>query len=251
MYKWVIVYLSFSIVFTAGAYGKGEKRAAADFYYSEALARIARGEFNEALKLLDRLLERNSRHGPALLERGRLYLKLGLLEKARQDLYLASFDPEPEIRVSAHIGLGDIYRQLPMRNLQAASEYRLALQADPRNREALYALALTGFALAETQGYRMAGKALAELLCLDPDYRDAYSLWRGKIRDQSEKELRDVDACLEEMISHKQGKSHLWLDIATSFLVPGVYRLLVELRDNATGDRTQGSLEFEIASPRK
>jgi hypothetical protein len=36
-----------------------------------------------------------------------------------------------------------------------------------------------------------------------------------------------------------------------SFLVPGGYRLLVELRDNTTGDRTQCSLEFEIASPRK
>ena len=50
MYKWVIIYLSFSIVFTAGAFGKGEKQAAADFYYS-APFNLAAGQSSVASRL--------------------------------------------------------------------------------------------------------------------------------------------------------------------------------------------------------
>ena len=193
---------------------KGQAGEDTSYYYQEALTRISQGEFKEALPLLDRALELDPQHGRALLARGGLYLKLGLYKEAEHDFNRARYDEEPEIRAAAHIGLGDIYRELPFRNLQAAAEYRLALRTDPASREALYALAETGFALRETQGYRMAATALARLICLDPDYRDAYRLWRDKIRDQTDNELREVGACLEDFMTRHPEKSLWWLDLA-------------------------------------
>ena len=143
------------------------------------------GDTRRELELLDRAVEADSKQSRPRVERGRLYLELGLLKEARLDFETALWSEDPLVRCEAHIGLGEVYRRLPMRNLQAVAEFRLALQNDPESREALYALAQTGFALRETQGYRVAAKALARLICTDPGYRDAYRLWRDEILDQS------------------------------------------------------------------
>ncbi|HLA39834.1 MAG TPA: GWxTD domain-containing protein, partial [Candidatus Glassbacteria bacterium] len=159
------------------------------------------GDTRRELELLDRAVEADSKQSRPRVERGRLYLELGLLKEARLDFETALWSEDPLVRCEAHIGLGEVYRRLPMRNLQAVAEFRLALQNDPESREALYALAQAGFALRETQGYRVAAKALARLICTDPGYRDAYRLWRDEILDQSDDELREVGACLEDWLA--------------------------------------------------
>ena len=162
---------------------------------------VEEGHTDRALELLNRALEKNPGLARARLQRGRLYLELGLWNEAERDFNQAAFSADPLVKAEAHLGLGDLYTRLPFRKLKAAAEYRQALQADPESREALYSLARTGFALRETQGYRLAARALVKLICLDPGYRDAYRLWRDKILDQSADELRETDACLEDYLA--------------------------------------------------
>ena len=90
----------------------------------------------------------------------------------------------------------------------------MATLADPSCCEAYYAMAETGFELRESTGYRTAAAALTKLVCLDPEYRDAFKLWWEKIRDQSDDELRRVDRCLEDYIARRPEKCALWLHVA-------------------------------------
>lgn len=186
----------------------------ADSLHALAVGALDSGDERGALRLLDRALEISPGHGGALLERGRLCLALGRLNEARTDLRSASFDPDRGIRLSARLALGDLERRYGFRGLQAARQYRLALSLDPTSREAYYSLAETGVELGETQGWRMAARALADLLCLDPEYRDAHSFWRERIKDRSDDDLRRVNACLESHITLRPERSAWWLDIA-------------------------------------
>jgi len=181
---------------------------------SEVLSRLAKGDSAGALRLLDRVLELDPDHGLSLIERGRLNLNSGNLEQARSDFNRALFSESNEIKLQARIGLGDTFRRMPSRNINAVIEYRLALKIDPASHEALYALAQTGFALAETGGYWLASETLSELICLDPGYRDAYTLWREKIRDHTADELHTVGRCLEDYLAGHPEKSAWWLDLA-------------------------------------
>ena len=186
----------------------------ADSLFAVALKNLGAGNEREALDLLDRVLELSPGFGAARAERGRLFLRLGKLDEAQEDLNSASFDSSAAVRVSARIGLGDLYRRYGFRGLEAARQYRLALNQNPASREALYGLAETGFEIGDSQGWRMAARALADLLCVDPEYRDVYSLWHEKIKDQSEEELRRVNACLELYLQEHQEHAVWWLDIA-------------------------------------
>ncbi len=183
-------------------------------YYQQALDRVNEGDSTGALQLLEQALELDSKHGPSLLARGRLYLEQGNLKNARRDFTMATGDKDPAIRAKAHIGLGDIYRRMPKREWQAIKEYRIAIMVDPTCYEAYYAIAETGFELGQTDGYRAAAKALAELVCMDPAYRDAFILWWEKILDQSDDELRNVANCLEDFIADHPEKSSLLLYVA-------------------------------------
>ncbi|MEA2062407.1 MAG: GWxTD domain-containing protein, partial [Gemmatimonadota bacterium] len=138
----------------------------------------------------------------------------GDMQDARNDFTRALFSKSARIRSRAHIGLGDIYRRNMKNKWDAVDEYRLAAKIDPACCEAYYALAQTGLELQETTGYRTAAKALAQLICLDPEYRDAYSLWREKILDKTSDELRSTCLCIENFLADNPGKGHLWLDIA-------------------------------------
>lgn len=167
-----------------------------------------------ARELLDEALEIDPEYYLAMIERGRLNLRLGRRTDARLDFRRALSSENPEIRAMAHVGLGDVIRSMPMRNLQALSEYRIAHDIFPAGREALYKIVQTGFALKQTHGYRVAGKALATLLCLDPGYRDAYKLWRGEILDASSEELRRVGACLDEWLRNRPDSVEMLLELA-------------------------------------
>ena len=201
----------FLSVFAGGLHAAPEQ---AEALYSRALEKISASEAGPALEFLDRALEIEPEHGKALLARAGLYLELGLWRDARRDFRQASFHADPRISSAAHIGLGHVYRILPFRKLQAVAQYRLALRADPANREALYALAETGFALEETQGYRMAARTLVRLICIDPGYRDAYRQWRDRILDQTDDELREAGACIETWLETRPDTAFWRLDLA-------------------------------------
>ncbi len=108
---------------------------------------------------------------PLLLERGQLHLSQGELKQARADFSAACWDDDPVVSAMAHIGLGDCYRLMKFRNFDAVRQYRLALRDQAHNCEARYKLAMTGFALRQTDGYRMAARELAKLVCTTPDIR--------------------------------------------------------------------------------
>ena len=213
-----------------------EKDAGA--YYSEALESIAEGDSARTLRLLDKALEIDPKHGLSLLARGSLYLEQGNIKKARRDFNIAKGDKDPAIRARGYVGRGDILRRMSRRNWQAVEEYRMATLVDPSCREAYYAIAETGFELIESTGYRTAGAALAKLVCLDPEYRDAFKLWWEKIRDQSDDELRRVDRCLEDYIAQRPEKSAWWLELAQ-----------IRFRLGETGRAAEALEKLEEANP--
>lgn len=186
----------------------------AEIYYRTAQVKIKEGNREQAFQLLSDALKNDPKHGPSLIARGQLYLSIGKINKALKDFNRAVWHKDNRIRAQAYIGRGNAYRRMTNRNLQAMNEYRLALQADSLNCEAIYKIAQTGFALNDTQGYWAAADALSRLICLTPDYRDAYTLWREKIRDKNEEEIRQVDSCLEEYIAQYPEKGIWWLDLA-------------------------------------
>ncbi len=226
-------------------------REEAEALYSRALEKISAGEQEQALELFGRALEIDPKQGKSLLARGRLYLKLGLWRDARRDFRQASFHPDPHLRVAAHIGLGDVYRTLPFRKLQAVAEYRLALRADPANREALYALAETGFALEETQGYRMAARTLVRLICIDPGYRDSYRLWRDKILDQTDDELRKAGTCIESWLETHPDTAFWRFDLARDrFRLGEIEQVLATLETIAQADSSARLTERKLLEAR-
>jgi len=236
---------------SAGPGGLNAGGGQAEALYNQALEEISAGRQSQALALLDRALEIEPEHGQSLLARGRIYLQLGLWRDARWDFRQASFNSDPQIRAAAHIGLGDVYRTLPFRNLQAAAEYRLALQADPASRQALYALAETGFALEETQGYRLAARTLVRLICIDPGYRDAYRLWRDKILDQTEDELRKAGACIETWLETHPDTALWRLDLARDRFRLGEFEhALATLEDIARIDSVSRLAERKLLQAR-
>ena len=183
-------------------------------YYQQALDRVNKGDSTVALQLLEQALELDSKHGQSLLARGSLYLEQGNLKKARRDFTMATGDKDPAIRARAHIGLGDILRRMSYRNWHAIKEYRIAAKVDPTCGEAYFAMAETGFELSQTDGYSAADAALAKLICLDPEYKDALTQWWEKVFIQSDDELRNVGNCLEDFIAKHPEKSSLLLYVA-------------------------------------
>jgi len=219
LYRLLLVFtLSFAILIAAlpakAFPAESETEKAVRRYYQEALSSLAQGDSSAALSLLGKVLELDPKHWESWLERGRLHLAADELDAARDAFTRALFSKSPETRTMAHVGLGDIYRQMPKRNFDAVAEYQLAIRIDPACCEACYSLAQTGFALGETQDFRMAARALADLVCLDPDYKDTYVLWRDNLMDQTDQNLRLADRCLEKYISGRREKSAWWFDLA-------------------------------------
>ncbi len=175
---------------------------------------LARGDTAGALKLLGQVDTKGGRYYSLLLERGGIYLSVGETSRARTDFSAAYWDNDPVVSSRAHIGLGDCYRLMRFRNYDAVREYRLALRDDFTACEARYKLAMTGFALRQTDGYRMAARELAKLICIDPGYQNTYCVWRDSILDKTPAELRRIHPHLiTHMAAHPQSRDW-WLDIA-------------------------------------
>ncbi|MBW7996666.1 MAG: hypothetical protein FVQ81_08905 [Candidatus Glassbacteria bacterium] len=208
------VLLTFSSLCPAPAADSLVSHSGEQLYLDRAGTLLAAHDTAAALHQLDTALERSPDAGRALIDRGRLRLALGNPGGAREDFGRALFSDSAGIRYEAHLGLGHAFRKMTNRNWDAIREYRQALRYDPASREALYSIAMTGFDLAETSGYRLASEMLVELICIDPEYRDAYHLWREKIRDQTNDELHTVDSFLSEYLEANPGKAYRWLDLA-------------------------------------
>jgi tetratricopeptide (TPR) repeat protein len=186
----------------------------AQTYYQQALGRINEGDSTGALNLLDKALEIDPKLWDARLARGRIHLAAGDLDAARNDFNRALSSKSPEIKAKAHIGLGDIYFSMGKRTMQAITEYRLALRADPSSCEAYFALFQAGWEVGIGKGYRIASEALVKLICLDPCFRDAYKVWRDTILDKTEDELRSACTCLERYVAENTEKSTWLFDLA-------------------------------------
>ncbi|HUU28498.1 MAG TPA: tetratricopeptide repeat protein [archaeon] len=239
-----------TILILAAGFGSLEGRdETAQTYYKEAQARIADGDSAKALHLLDKALELDTQHGPSLIERGTLKLYSDDLESARKDFERALRSESARTKSQAHIGLGDTYRWTLTRYQDAIGEYQQALELDSVNCKALYYLAQSWFALGETEGYRKASETLARLICLDPGYRDAYSLWRDKLRDHPKDELLMVSRCIEDYLARHPEKNTLWLDLARDRFdlgeVDRALEALDSLKKNSPGYKSPERLLLE------
>jgi len=183
-------------------------------YYRQAVNLISEADTAAALQLLDRALEIDPRHWESCLQRGRLHLAAKDPGAAREDFTHALNSKSADIRCRAHIGLGDIYRSMPKRNLQAVAEYRLALQLAPSSLEALFAVSQACLGIKDPKGYHTASEALIKLLCLDPCFHDAYAVWRDTILDKTFDELLIVSDCIEKYIAENPAKSTWLFDMA-------------------------------------
>jgi GWxTD domain-containing protein len=182
--------------------------------YEKAVVMLKDGDSSTALGLLDRALELDSKHGPALIERGRLYLSQDLRDKARWDFTQAVGDEDPRIKALAHVGLGDISRPFIASRVKAKIEYRRALEADSTCREAYFAMAQTGFLEGGSLGYQLASEGLAGVIYLDPEYHGAFSLWQDKIITPTDDDLRKVSIGLGNYLPGHPEKSPWWWDQA-------------------------------------
>lgn len=208
---WAVLLLVFSVflsvvqLFAADSSGR---------YYNNAGQYLAAADTAAAISQLNQALELDQDHGPSLISRGQLYLAGGEPDKARKDFQRALFNDSAEIRYTAHIGLGDCYRALENKNWDAVAEYRQALKYHPQSKRALFSIAQAAFALGETTGFRLASEMLVRLICIDPEYEDAYFLWRDRIRDQTTDELRLIDSVLTGYLAEHPRRSNWWLDLA-------------------------------------
>ncbi len=183
-------------------------------YYLSADGQLAAGDTAAAISQLNQALEIDNDHGPSLISRGQFRLATGEPDKARKDFERALFSDSAEILYKAHLGLGDYYRATENKNWNAVAEYRQALKYHPQSKRALFSIAQTGFELGETTGFRLASEMLVRLICIDPEYEDAYHIWRDRIRDQTTDELRLIDSVLTGYLAEHPRRSNWWLDLA-------------------------------------
>ncbi len=150
-----------------------------------------------------------------LLQRGHAHLQAGRFREARADFNAARGSDSSEIIARARLGLGDSFRVQPKRKWEAIGEYRLAIKADSTYRsQALYEIAQTAFELGWTHGNNVAADALTELVSLDPEYKDALTLWWDKIFTQSDGQLRKVCRRLEQLAGQGSKNQELYLNAA-------------------------------------
>ncbi|MFC1614431.1 hypothetical protein ACFL5K_03965 [Gemmatimonadota bacterium] len=208
-----IAFFSF-VIFSASLLASTAEPEKAEELFLEAREKLAGQDTSQALTLLNRALATDSKHYPSLLLRGRLFIGAGDGKQAVRDFKKALAAKDKRIRLKCYLGLADTYRIVFKKNYSAEKNCRKAFAIDPHNSEALYCRAQIGFSYGMTDGYNMARRALAKLLCIDPGYRDAYRLWREEIKDQSSDETRRVNDCLEPfLVAHPENASW-WVDIA-------------------------------------
>jgi len=206
--------LFIAVIYSAGFSIESTPDETPQTLFNQATSLLAEGDTTGALGLLDKALEIDPKLWDARLARGRVHLAAGDLDAARNDFNRALFSKSPEIRARAHIGLGDIYRLKPKRNWDAIAEYRLAIKIEPSNLETYFALSQAALAMNVPKGYRIASQVLVKLICLDPCFRDAHTVWRDTILDKTEDGLRSACTCLEKYVAENPEKSTWLFDLA-------------------------------------
>ena len=141
-------------------------------------------------------------------------LEAGELSAARQKYQAATVSSDRNTRLAGLIGLGRVFRQIPGRRMQSLNQLRQAQKMEPGNPDILYEIALTGLELDQNSGISIADDALTEIICQDPDYRDAYALWHDRIKGRSMGNMERVAECLPPHFGRKPALEPLWLDIA-------------------------------------
>ncbi len=149
-----------------------------------------------------------------LLDEAEQLLDDGNLSAARDKYSAATRSTDRPTRLAGFIGLGRVYRQMPGKRMESLRQLKKASKVDPANTDVLYEIALTGFELGESSGAVIADNALTKLICQDPAYRDAYSIWHEKIRGRSQKNIKKAANCLPGHIALHPELSYIWLDIA-------------------------------------
>lgn len=150
----------------------------------------------------------------SLLFEAEQLLDEGNLTAARKTYSAACSSKDPAIRLTAYVGLARVYRQIPGKRMESLRNLRKAQYMEPGNLDVFYEIALTGFAFKDGSGTMMADNALTEIICQDPGYRDAYSLWRVEIRGRSRGNMEKVAECLPAHIASDPSLGRLWLEIA-------------------------------------
>lgn len=165
-------------------------------------------EIDDSLRVLE------TASGRKLLEEGRAFSVQGDLKAAERKFYEALFCRDQALVFQAHMELGAVCRKNYGRRYEAVAHYRRALSLEPGNLDVLFELAQTGFELAETSGYGLAGRSLLEIILHNPEYREAYELWRKSIRDQGPEELHRLRECLYAWLPSHRKRGYWWLDLA-------------------------------------
>ncbi len=192
---------------------------------------LAAGDTSGALVILDNTISRQPENHVALLDRGRLQLMAGNREAASRDFTAALYSPVDSIRIAAHTGLAWCAYLLKHRQWTAPDHLRRALAIDPDSPAVLYAKArimLDGEP--STDDVRIAMRALLHLLEVDISYRDAYRIWRERVKDRTVEEIRRVIILLAAYLQNHPDSTSWRLELARDrYLVEGPEAALAEL----------------------
>ncbi len=178
------------------------------------LALSAQDSTSAGISSLDSSLATDPDNYELLLQRGHALLDAGRLNEARKQFQQLIHNSESSVRCRAYAGLGDVYLEMPKKKMQALRYHRIAESIEPDNLDIKYGLANVGLRLQWTDGHMLASRELKEIICAEPDYRDAYSIWRERILGHSFGELREMDRCLENHLRQNPDRPRFWLDIA-------------------------------------
>ena len=146
--------------------------------FFQAVVKIRRGDFEEALADLDLVIADNPNNESAYLQRGRVLRKNGRKTAALRD-YEQATKLSPKL-VAAHIGRGELLL-VTERFLQAQTAFENALKLQSESAPAIAGLALARYAQDDVSKGRELWSWLIER---DRNYADA--VWAGQVFDWEE-----------------------------------------------------------------
>jgi len=220
--KLAMVYLLFAGSLCA-EYPKHEIQFTFTVSNNRASELLAEGDTAGALVLLDNSISRQPENHVALLDRGRLQLMAGNCDAASRDFTAALNSQIDSIRIDAHTGLAWCAYLANRRPEPAMDHLRWALGIDPDSPAALYAkvqIMLDGEPSRDDA--RIAMRALLHLLEVDIGYRDAYRIWRERVKDRTDEEIRRVIIRLAAHLQNHPDSASWRLELARDrYLVEG------------------------------
>lgn len=157
----------------------------------EAVAKIRRGDYDDALHDLDLVIAENPLNESAYLQRGRVLRRMGRITAALRDYErAASLSPK---MVAAQIGLGEMLLETE-RFSRALEAFDAALAIQDSSAPALAGRALAMFGAGDTDA---ALQTWQQLVQRDANYADA--LWAKDVFDWREPLVEQAQALLHKM----------------------------------------------------